>query len=132
MASNIKEFKYKRHAKRAIERSTIIGQRGAKYTVVGCSIITPTLEYPDVVISFSLSNGANYTYSQISPQEFDNLISTLQAWRDQFMGIMPDLEAKSEVAKAQREAYDQQLRQVEEAQAQVRMLQQQMGTMGDE
>jgi len=97
--------------------------------VVGVSVIEPTLEYPDLAISFALSNGASYCYSQIKPQEYDNLIHTLQEWRDEFMAIMPELNAKSEAIKLKRAAYDEQMTKMEESMSAARLMQQAMENM---
>jgi len=128
-SNNIKEVRYKRKAPRALEKSTIIGQRGSKYTVVGVSVIEPTLEYPDMAISLSLSNGASYTYSQVSPTEFDNLVQTLQEWQSIILGIMPDLETKSKAIKEQRAIVDAQMAAMEEQMSKMRLMQQQAAVM---
>jgi len=122
-ANNIQEFKFKRRAKRLLEKSAIIGQRGAKYTVIGASLIEPTLEYPDTAVSLSLSNGASYTFAQLNPAEFDSLIRTLTDWAMEFGNAYPDLQDKSNAIKAQRAELDAQMAQLEAAQAQVRMMQ---------
>lgn len=128
-AQNIREVKFRRQTKRLFEKSAIIGQRGSKYSVLGISLIEPTLEYPDLAISVSLSNGASYTYSQIKPEEFANLISTLEEWHNQLLGIMPDAEAKSQICQSRRSAWDAQQAAVEEQMQQVRMMQAGLGNL---
>lgn len=122
-ANNIREVRFKRMTKRVIERSTIIGQRGSKYSVLGFAVIEPTLEYPDLAISVSLSNGASYTYSQIKPEEFNNLIDTLKGWQDLYLGVERDLQEKSNACKERRAAWDAQQAALEEQMQQLRVMQ---------
>jgi hypothetical protein len=80
-----------------------IGVSGDYYTTLHCWVYGASPEYPNPTVYLGLKNGKGRAFSAISSDELQNIIVTLQQWKNEIDNVLPTLQQEATIVISQQQ-----------------------------
>lgn len=98
-APSIEPVRIKPKKKPAYIEQIFIGQKEKYYGRLQIYVHEPTLEFPDPTIILQLGSSKSSSFTRISIEDVDNLLTFLKSVKKDLLSVLPELETRASQAR---------------------------------